>query len=95
MGETMPQTENILNSLRYLKKEAESCENTQLGDVIDVAVSMAEMVVNLRYLQDNNGDDQDIARVMTFIKFYRSAPPHIQRQVYALIAAREEGARSA
>lgn len=86
----MPKTENILTSLRYLQKEAETSGNRELSDVIDVAVSMAEMVTKLHHLHKNHGDDQDILRVMTFIKFYRSAPPHIQQQVYALIAAREE-----
>lgn len=91
----MPQTENILNSLKYLKKEAEMCGNTQLGEVIDVAITMAEMVTNLRYLHSNQNDDQDIMRVMTFIKFYRSAPPHIKKQVYAMIAATEDSALTA
>jgi hypothetical protein len=93
-GGIMPRTENILNSLKYLKKEAQACGSPGLSEVINVAINMAEMVTKLEDLYDNHSDDQDIMRVMTFIKFYRTAPPHIQKQVYAMIAATENSVSS-
>lgn len=85
----MSEGDNILKSLEYLRQEADAVGDHALSSIIDAALSMAEVANKLKYLTDNKGDEQDILRIMTFIKFYRSAPEYVQRQVYALISAQE------
>lgn len=92
-GIVMSQTENILNSLKYLKQEAQVCGNSPLCNVIEAAICMAEMTTKLSYMYENEGQEQDILRVMTFINFYRTAPTHVQQQVLSVISAREDSSK--
>lgn len=80
----------ILNSLKYLAAEAHAAGDAAIGRIIDAALEMAVLHEKLQYLEDNSGNQQDIVRIMTFVRFYRSASPAVQRQVYEMIASGED-----
>lgn len=92
----MPQNPNtILKSLKYLGAEARASGDFMLGEIIDTAVEMGTMFERLQHLEDNVSNRQDMMRIMTFIHFYRTATPVVQKQVYSILVSKQENISAA